>query len=109
MGKISEFIDFTQKHKPQGNAVSGGIITLLISGMQLSWIFDNNFNKLAWAADRTSWQITIAAVVFYLSAIVGLFAAYTIINRITKNNIYVSKLKKQSYDSYLCHTYALLN
>lgn len=90
MGNFQEFFEFTQKNKPQGNALSGGIMVLLVSGMQIGWIFDNQIHKLPWTEERDSLLIITAFITFYVSAIVGLFAASTIITRLTKSNIYVS-------------------
>jgi hypothetical protein len=90
MGNFQEFFDLTQKYKPQGNALAGGIMVLLVSGMQIGWIFDNQIHKLPWSEGRDSILIQVAFITFYVSGIVGLFAASTVISRLTKSNIYVS-------------------
>lgn len=90
MGSFSEFFEFTQKNKPQGNALSGGIMVLLVSGMQVGWIFDNKVHKLPWAVEERSILIILAFCLFYIGGIVGLFAASATVPRLTKSNIYVS-------------------
>jgi hypothetical protein len=90
MGGFTDFIEFSQKNKPQGNAVSGGIFVLLVSGMQMGWIFDSGIDKLNWAEGRTKLVISIAYMSFYIAAVLGLYAASATINRLTKQNIYVS-------------------
>lgn len=92
MGGCMDYLEFTQKNKPQGNALVGGIIVLLVSGMQIGWIFDNQIHKLPWSEGHSSLAVSIAFIMFYVSAIIGLFAASVTINRLTKSNIYVSDL-----------------
>lgn len=89
MGGCFEFFEFTQKNKPQGNALAGGIIVLLVSGMQVGWLFDNQVHKLPWAYERSSTLIIVTFIMFYVSGIMGLFAADATVNRLTKSNIYV--------------------
>ncbi|KAG5676225.1 hypothetical protein PVAND_006074 [Polypedilum vanderplanki] len=92
MGGCMEFIDFSQKNKPQGNALSGGIFILLVSGMQISWIFDIGIKKLSWAEGHSSMLIMISYMSFYIAGGIGLFAASATINRLTKKNIYFTSL-----------------
>jgi hypothetical protein len=87
-----DYLEFTQKNKPQGNALAGGIMVLLISGMQIGWIFDNQVHKLPWSEGHSSITVSMAFIMFYASAIFGLYAASVTINRLTKSNIYVSDL-----------------
>lgn len=90
MSSCWEFLEFSQKNKPQGNALSGGIMVLLISGFQIGWIFDSSFEKLPWTEGHSEVYISFAIIAFYVAAIVGIFAASSTVNRLTKKNIYVS-------------------
>lgn len=90
------YLEFTQKNKPQGNALAGGIMVLLITGMQIGWIFDNKVHKLPWSEGHDSLAVSFAFISFYASAIAGLYVASVTIHRLTKSNIYVSDMKAGS-------------
>lgn len=85
-----DWIDFNQKNKPQGNAVSGGIMVMLVSGLQVGWIFNNEISKFPWAEGHSNFQVMLTYASFYIAAIVGLSAASMIMKRLTKTNVYVS-------------------
>lgn len=87
---VTDWIDFNQKNKPQGNALSGGVILMLISGLQIGWIVNKEIPSYPWAAGHSSKQIIFTYVSFFIAAVLGLYAAATVINRLTKTNIYVS-------------------
>lgn len=93
-----DYLEFTQKNKPQGNALAGAIMVLLVSGMQVGWIFDNQVHKLPWSEGHSSLTVSIAFIMFYVSAILGLFTASVTIDRLTKSNIYVSDLKMPGHE-----------
>lgn len=90
MGGCWEYLEFSQKNKPQGNALSGGVFLMLVSGFQIGWIMDNRIHKLPWTEGHTDILVNIAAVGFYATAILGLYAASMTVNRLSKKNIYVS-------------------
>lgn len=89
-GTVSDWIDFNQKNKPQSNALSGGIFALLVSGLQVGWIFSSDLLNFPWAEGHSTVQIVMTYVAFYIGALVGLYAAAMVIDRLTKTNIYVS-------------------
>lgn len=87
-----EFLEFSQKLKPQSNALAGGILLLLASSLQLGWIMSNSIEKLPWTEGHSDFLVNIAAVAFYATAVGGLFVAAMTINRLTKLNIYFTSL-----------------
>lgn len=93
---VSDWIEFSQKNKPQGNALVGGIMVLLVSGLQVGWIFSNDLRNFPWAKGHSSLQVAMTYIAFYAAAIVGLYLASLVINRLTKRNIYVSFARKLS-------------
>lgn len=101
MSDITEWVDFHQKNKPQSNAVAGGIILMLVSGIQVGWIFNNEMTSFPWAKGHSTLQLTFTYVSFYIAAIAGLYLAAMTINRLTKKNIYVSLLDVKTFRRYL--------
>lgn len=89
MSGCYEYFEFTQKSKPQGNALSGAVMVLLVSGMQIGWLFDDKVHKLPWGYEHSSMLIIVTFVMFYISGVIGLYAADATVNRLTKSNIYV--------------------
>lgn len=87
---VTDWIDFNQKNKPQGNALSGGILLMLVSGIQVGWIFNKDIITFPWSVGHSSVQVISTFASFYIGAIVGLYAAATVVIRLTKTNIYVS-------------------
>lgn len=90
MSNCADFFEFSQKNKPQSNALAGGIMVLLVSGMQIGWIFDNSVHLLSWTDSRSTPMVNFAYMSFYIAGILGLMSASATINRLTKRNIYVS-------------------
>lgn len=88
---IIDWVDFSQKNKPQGNSLAGGIFVMLVSGMQVGWIINNDLLSFPWARGEASYQVIMTYVIFYLAAMVGLYLAAAVVDRLTKKNIYVSK------------------
>ena len=89
---VTDWIDFNQKNKPQANALSGGVIVLLISGIQVGWIFSKEIANFPWAVGHSSLQVILTYTSFYVAGILGLYAAATVIDRLTKTNIYVRSI-----------------
>lgn len=87
---MTDWIDFNQKNKPQGNALSGGVLLLLVSGIQIGWIFNRDIVTFPWAFEHSPLQVIFTYASFYIAAVVGLYAAATVVDRLTKTNIYVS-------------------
>lgn len=87
----SEWIDFSQKNKPQSNALSGGLMVMLIGGLQMGWIFVGDFSKLSWTIGESNRMIIMTFLSFYATMIFGLYVASVLSNRLTKNSVYVSK------------------
>lgn len=90
MGSCWEFFEFSQKMKPQGNAMSGGVMLMLVSGLQIGWIMDNRVDKLPWTEGHSDLLVNLAAVAFFAAAVGGVYVASMTVNRLTKTNIYVS-------------------
>ena len=89
---VTDWIDFNQKNKPQANAISGGVIVLLVSGLQVGWIYSKEIATFPWAVGHSSLQVIFTYASFYIAAILGLYAAATVVDRLTKTNIYVSSI-----------------
>ena len=87
---ISDWVEFSQKNKPQSNALSGGIILMLVTGLQVSWIFSSEILKFPWVKNHSSVEIFFAFATFYIAAAIGLYSASITIDRLTKSNVYVS-------------------
>ena len=87
---ITDWIEFNHKNKPQGNALAAGIMILIVSGMQVGWIFNNDLMNFPWAKGHSSLQVIFTYVSFYIAATAGLYLASMVVNRLTKKNIYVS-------------------
>lgn len=94
---VADWIDFNQKNKPQSNALSGGIITMLISGMQIAWIFNSDLQTFPWARGETLLLQIMTYASFYLAGILGIYAATIVIERLTKKNIYVSSFRSTTF------------
>lgn len=90
---FADWIDFNQKNKPQGNTLAGGIFLLLASGLQIGWIFNNDLQNFPWTNGHASFPIIFTYASFYIAAIVGLYLATMCVNRLTKTNIYVSRIR----------------
>lgn len=90
---LTEWIDFNQKNKPQSNALAGGIFLLIASGLQVGWIFSNELQNFPWAQNHSSLPIIFTYASFYIAATVGLYLSSMCVNRLTKMNIYVSRIR----------------
>lgn len=91
-----EWFAYMQKHKPQSNALVGGIIIMIFSGQHLAWgIFNNNFGSQAWISNPM-WSPQIRFWLFwvvaswFIAGIVGGFIGGILVQTIKKNRIYVS-------------------
>lgn len=91
MSELSWF-DFNQKNKPQGNTLAGGIFVLFATGMQVGWILNQDLQTYPWARNHSTLQVALTYAMFYIAAGIGAYAAYLVIDRLTKTNIYVSLL-----------------
>ncbi|CAO1333153.1 unnamed protein product [Diamesa serratosioi] len=85
---FSEWIDYSQKMKPQSNAMSGGILCILISGLHIAWIYNIDFIELPWAINKSTAIIAVVLISFYLAGIVGLIVGTLLINKLSKQTIY---------------------
>lgn len=94
-GTMSDWIDFNQKNKPQSNALSGGIFVILVSGLQVGWIFSSDLLNFPWAEGHSTVQIIMTYASFYIGGVIGLYGAAMVVNRLTKTNIYVSCTMRQ--------------
>lgn len=92
----TEWVDFNQKNKPQGNALAGGFMVLLVSGIQVGWIINNDLMNFPWARNHSSPQVILTYISFYIGAGFGLYLATIVIDRLTKSNIYVSRSIKNN-------------
>lgn len=91
---ISDWFEFTQKNKPQGNSLVGGILVLAVAGLQNGWIYNSQLHHFKWAENHSTFQIVSTYVGFYITAIAGLYMAMLIIDRLSKRDIYVRISKK---------------
>lgn len=90
MSGFSDWVEFNQKNKPQSNAISGAVFLMLVSGLHVGWIFNNELQFFPWARGHSNFQVILTYVSFYVAAIGGLYLAKITIKRLTKSNIYVS-------------------
>lgn len=87
---LIDWVDFYQKNKPQGNSLSGGIFVMMVSGIQVGWIINNDLLGFPWARGHSSFEKIMTYSIFYIAAMVGLYLAAAVVDRLTKKNIYVS-------------------
>lgn len=87
---VTDWLYQSQKNKPQGNSLAGGIFVFFAAGLQIGWIYNNQLQHFKWAQNHSSFQVIITYVGFYVLAIAGLYMAAMVIDRLTKRNIYVS-------------------
>lgn len=88
--KFKELRALSAKNYRQGNAVLGGQIFMLASGVQIGWIFSNDLKNFSWADGRSNFLIVLTFILFYIAAIVGLLTACFLIDHLSKKIIYVS-------------------
>ncbi|CRL01611.1 CLUMA_CG014175, isoform A [Clunio marinus] len=91
-GSVVDWIDFNQKNKPQSNALAGGILTLLVSGIHFGWIFNNDLISYPWAGGHSSFEKILTYSSFFVGGVAGLYFASLVVNRLTKSNIYFSAM-----------------
>lgn len=88
-----DWLDMTQRNKPQSNAVGGGIVYMLASGLQIVWIFNKDLMKFPWTDEQPNFLVILTYIAFYIAAIAGLFVTSFIIDLLSKKIIYVSRAK----------------
>lgn len=104
-GSCTDWVDFNQKNKPQGNALVGGIFLLLATGLQVGWIFNNDLQNFPWAKNHGSLPIIFTYASFYIAATLGLYLASMCVNRLTKTNIYVSSIRQKKLSLFLINKF----
>lgn len=62
----------------------------MISGLHISWIYNIDFIQLPWAINKSSTIITSVLISFYLAGIIGLIVGASLINKLSKQTIYVN-------------------
>lgn len=87
-----EWIDFFQKNKPQTNALSAGLMLMVVGGSQIGWgIFNNHIEVQPWASGyEDTGTIFWTIVSFFIAVIPGLTFGSLIVDRFSKLKIYVS-------------------
>lgn len=85
-----DWIEWNQQNKPQSNAVAGGIVFMLASGLQVAWIFNNKLMSFPWTDEWSNIFVILTYVTFYIAAIVGLFVTCLLVDHLSKKIIYVS-------------------
>lgn len=90
MSSCTEWVNFNQKNKPQGNALAAGIFILFTCGIQIGWIYHTNIPNMPWAHNHSNLVIMLTYSAFYVMAIAGAYLAALVSERLTKKNIYVS-------------------
>ncbi|XP_055536772.1 uncharacterized protein LOC129725238 [Wyeomyia smithii] len=88
MVTCGEWVEMTQKNKPQSNTLSAGIMTLLTTGMLIgSTIFNMDLRNQRWTHGQSDSAIMLTSISFYLAAIVGSLAGYFLVERHEKKPI----------------------
>lgn len=86
----ADWVHFQQKNKPQGNSLAGGIFVVMVSGLQVAWIFNRDLMNFPFARGHATFAVMLTYASFYIAALFGLYMATMVIDRLTKKNIYVS-------------------
>ncbi|XP_065081841.1 membrane transporter D1-like [Ochlerotatus camptorhynchus] len=85
MGSCGAWFEMTQKNKPQSNALSAGLMTLLTSGMITgSIIFNMDLQHQPWTFDHSDSVVLVASIIFYVAAVIGTLAGYFLVDRYEK-------------------------
>lgn len=92
---VTDWVDFNQKNKPQGNAVSGAVMLVLASGLHIGFIFNKDLQDFPWARGHSSMEIILTYAMFYIAGCAGLYLAAMTVNRLTKKNIYVRSISSR--------------
>lgn len=61
-----------------------------MSGLHIAWIYNIDFLELPWAINKSSTIIRAVLISFYLAGIVGLIVGALLINKLSKQTIYVN-------------------
>lgn len=64
---------------------------MMVSGLQVAWIFNGDLMTFPWARGHSSFAVISTYASFYIAAVLGLYMATMVIDRLTKKNIYVSE------------------
>lgn len=84
--KMSWF-ESSQKNKPQGNSVAGGLLLMLVSGLHISY---GIFNSTA----RIKYDVSVLPGSWYVGVILGSVVATVFIDKWEKKIYYVSVFVK---------------
>uniref|UniRef100_A0A182NC63 Major facilitator superfamily (MFS) profile domain-containing protein n=1 Tax=Anopheles dirus TaxID=7168 RepID=A0A182NC63_9DIPT len=84
----TEWVEMNQKNKPQSNAIATGVLTLLATGMfHAATLYDAEFKTQEWTYQRSDSAVLVTLVIFHITAGVGSFASWFLIERYAKKQI----------------------
>uniref|UniRef100_A0A182M3M3 Major facilitator superfamily (MFS) profile domain-containing protein n=1 Tax=Anopheles culicifacies TaxID=139723 RepID=A0A182M3M3_9DIPT len=84
----TEWVEANQKNKPQSNAIGAGVLTLLATGMyHAGTLYDPGYKNHEWTYNRSDSAILVTLLLFHISAILGSFTGWFLIERYTKKQI----------------------
>lgn len=79
-----------QKNQPGADAFESSTAVIIISGIQIGWIFNNDLMNFPWTYEQSNVLVILTYAMFYIGAVAGLFLTCFIIDRLSKKIIYVS-------------------
>ncbi|XP_052872916.1 uncharacterized protein LOC128278269 [Anopheles cruzii] len=84
----TEWMEMNQKNKPQSNALGSGILTLLTTSSYLAaTLYNSNVRHQEWTFGHSKSAIMATLLLFHATAVVGLLAAYFLLERYPKRQI----------------------
>ncbi|XP_055627961.1 galactose-proton symporter-like [Toxorhynchites rutilus septentrionalis] len=88
MGGCTEWLEMSQKNKPQSNTLSAGIMTLMTTGFVIgSSIFNMDFHSQSWTFHHSDSTVLLATLSFYIAAMIGSVVGYLLVERYEKKPI----------------------
>ncbi|XP_058053391.1 uncharacterized protein LOC131205342 [Anopheles bellator] len=83
----TEWMEMNQKNKPQSNALGSGILTLLTTSSYLAATLYPSYRRQEWAFGHSKSAVMATLLLFHATAVVGLLAAYFLLERYPKRQI----------------------
>ncbi|XP_053688564.1 uncharacterized protein LOC128737855 [Sabethes cyaneus] len=88
MVSCGEWVEMSQKNKPQSNTLAAAIMTLITTGMIMgSTILNMDLHSQTWTRGNSNSAVLFTTLVFFLAAVVGSIAGYFLVERHEKKPI----------------------